>query len=229
MESNGWSLARIGGFCGLAFAAGVLLQNAVLLAGNPLPDASLDEIQSFYVDGAGRISVAVGLVALNIVFLVLFGSAVSRKLASSRGSEIAARAALAGIVLLGGAFLVTTFLQAVLVARVEALAAAGQLQMIWDLHTAAFAMSGSGLGVTLAALSAGALMTDSVVPRWTALLGFFGAVCVIAAGALVVSTIEGGPGIWLQLAGFGTWLIWLVAASLRLLRGEAAPVQARTA
>ena len=30
---------RVGGWCGLAFAAGVALQNGVLLAGNPVPDA----------------------------------------------------------------------------------------------------------------------------------------------------------------------------------------------
>ncbi len=212
-----WSLERIGGVLGLAFAASVLLQNAVLLMGNPLPDAQLSDIQEFYSGGSARISIAVALVAVNVVCLVFFGSAVARRLEAHRDGAIAGRAALAGIVLLGGAFLVTTFLQAVLTARVDQLAEAGQLQMVWDLHSAAFAMSGSGLGVTLMALSVGALVNDTVVPRWVGLLGVAGAICATAGGALVVSTIDGGSGIWLQLVGFATWLVWLVAASVRLL------------
>ncbi len=218
MSSEGrWGLERIGGVLGFVFAASVLLQNAVLLMGNPLPDAQLGDIKEFYSGGSARISIAVALVAVNVVCLVFFGSAVVRRLEAHRDGAIAGRAALAGIVLLGGAFLVTTFLQAVLAARVDQLAEAGQLQMVWDLHSAAFAMSGSGLGVTLMALSVGALATDTVVPRWVGFLGVAGAICATAGGALVVSTIDGGSGIWLQLVGFATWLVWLVAASVRLL------------
>lgn len=213
-----WSLERVGGVAGLAFAAGVALQNGVLLAGNPMADAPLAEVRDFYSSSGGRISIAVGLVAINIVLLVFFGSAVTKRLASRDSSSVAARAGLGGIVLLGGAFFVTTLLQAVLTARVDQLAEAGQLQVVWDLHTAAFAMSGSGLGVTLAALSIGALIANDVVPRWAATFGLVGAVCAVAAGALVVSTISGGPGIWLQLVGFAAWLVWLVTASLGLLR-----------
>ncbi len=222
MRANGrqWNLERLGGLAGMAFAAGVALQNGVLLAGNPMADAPLAEIQDYYSSSGGRISIAVGLVAVNIVLLVFFGSAVTKRLAARRESSVAARAGLGGIVLLGGAFFVTTLLQAVLAARVTELAEAGQLQLIWDLHTAAFAMSGSGLGVTLAALSVGALVANAVVPRWTAIVGLVGAACAVAAGALVVSTISGGPGIWLQLLGFVAWLIWLVTASLNLWRGE---------
>ncbi len=215
-----WNLERLGGLAGMAFAAGVALQNGVLLAGNPMADAPLAEIQDYYSSSGGRISIAVGLVAVNIVLLVFFGSAVTKRLAARRESSVAARAGLGGIVLLGGAFFVTTLLQAVLAARVNELAEAGQLQLIWDLHTAAFAMSGSGLGVTLAALSVGALVANAVVPRWAAIVGLVGAACAVAAGALVVSTISGGPGIWLQLLGFVAWLIWLVTASLNLWRGE---------
>ena len=212
-----WTLERVGGVLGLAFAASVVLQNAVLLVGNPLPDAPLSDIEDFYSGASGRISLAVALVAVNVVCLVFFGSAVAKRLEANRNSAVAGRAALGGVVLLGGAFLVTTFLQAVLTARVDELAEAGQLQLVWDLHTAAFAMSGSGLGVTLMALSVGALLAGAVVPRWVGLVGVAGAVCAMAGGALVVSTVEGGPGLWLQLLGFATWLIWLVAASIRLL------------
>ena len=174
-----WNLERVGGVAGLAFAGGVALQNGVLLAGTPMADAPLAKIQDYYSGASGRISIAVGLVALNIVLLVFFGSAVTKKLAAHDSSSITARAGLGGIVLLGGAFFVTTLLQAVLTARV-----------------------------------------DAVVPRWTAIVGLVGAACSVAAGALVVSTISGGPGIWLQLVGFAAWLVWLVVGSLGLLRSQ---------
>jgi hypothetical protein len=219
-QPSRWTLERAGGFAGLAFALSVLLQNAVLLVGNPLPDAGIGEIRDFYADNGGRISVAVGLVALNIVFLVFFGSAVAKRLEDNHRSRVAARAAVAGIVLLAGAFLTTTLLQAVLTARVDDLAAAGQLQLLWDVHTAAFAMSGSGLGLTLAALSIGALLAKAVVPKWTAITGLVGAAFTLSAGVLVVSTIDGGPGMWLQLIGFVAWLLWLIAASIGLLRSS---------
>ena len=134
---------------------------------------------------------------------------------------MAARAAFAGIILLGGAFLTTTLLQAVLVSRVDELAASNQLQLLWDVHTAAFAMSATGLGVTLAGLSAASLFAGDLVPRWVAYVGLFGALFVTSGGVLVVGTLDGGPGIWLQLAGFATWLVWLATASFRLIREPA--------
>ena len=74
--------------------------------GNPLPDAGLSEIQEFYSGASTRIAIAVGLVAINVVCLVFFGSAVAKRLQAFGESAVAARAALAGVVLLGGAFLV---------------------------------------------------------------------------------------------------------------------------
>ena len=212
------NMRRVGGWSGLLFAAGVALQNGVLLAGNPMPDASLAEIGDFYRNGSGRISVAVGLVAINMVALLVFGSVVTKRLERNAQASVAARVAFGGIILLGGAFLTTTLLQATLVAAVDELAAGNQLQLLWDVHTAAFVMSAIGLGITLAGLSAGSLLEGNVVPRWTAYMGILGAICVVSAGALVAGTLEGGPGIWLQLVGFATWLIWLVTASIRLIR-----------
>jgi hypothetical protein len=209
---------RIGGLCGLAFATLVILQNAVLLAGNPMPNAALADIQEFYQNGSTRIAVAVGIVAVNMALLVVFGSAVTTRLERADGARVAARTAYAGIILLAGAFLTTTLLQAVLVASVDELADANQLQLVWDVHTAAFAMSSIGLGVVLASLSIGSILAGDFVPRWTAYLGLVGALSLTCAGALVVTTLDGGIGIWLQLAGFAVWLVWLLVASVRLLR-----------
>ena len=56
------------------------------------------------------------------------------------------------------------------------------------------------------------------MPRWTATLGLVGVACLLIAGVLVVSTVEVGAGIYFQLAGFIAWLVFIVTASICLVR-----------
>lgn len=210
---------RAGGLAGLAFGAGVLVQNGFLLQGAPLPSATLDVVRDFYVERAGFIAVAVGWVSLNIPLLLVFASAVTLALSKDARSAVWARVAFGGVVLLCAAFTVTTFLQAVLTARADTLQAAGQLGLLWDLHSAAFTMSGLALAATLGSLSVAAWSTGFVA-RWVAAVGGVGAACLVGSGMLAVSTITGGPGIWLQLVGFACWVVWLLAASVKLLRAD---------
>src|SRR5207248_5294118 len=107
--------------------------------------------------------IAVGWVALNIPLLLVFGAAVSRRLERAEPAAAWARAGFGGLVLVCAAFTATTLLQATLVARARSLAAAGQLGLVWDLHSAAFAMSGAALATVLAAFSLGA-RHEPVVP-----------------------------------------------------------------
>jgi hypothetical protein len=221
LPDSGRSLERLGGVAGLVFAGGVVVQNAVLLAGTPLPGAPLADVRRFYDEAGGRISIAVGIVALNVVCLLFFASAVAERLGHDPSCRLAGRTGFGAAVLLAGAFLTTTAIQAVLTARVESLADGGVLEALWDLHSAAFAMSASSLAVVLVAFALGAWHSGRVVPRWTAGLGFVGAVALTCAGALVVSTVGGGGAIYAQLLGFVVWLVFLVTASLGLLRRAA--------
>ena len=66
--------------------------------------------------------------------------------------------------------------------------------------------------------SVGSLLGADVVPRWTAVLALVGAALLLVAGALAEPSVDGGLGPILQLAGFATWLVFLVVASVRLLR-----------
>lgn len=211
--------SRVGGAAGLLFAAGVLLQNGFLLRDNPMPGAQLDQIVAFYAGSSARVSVAVGWVAINIPLLLLFGSAVSLRLERQEAARVWARVGLCGVVLLCAAFSCTTWLQGVLVARAADLATAGQLQLVWDLHSAAFSSSGLALAATMGGFSLGAWQ-GGVVPRWAAGVGLVGAAALVASGLFAVGTITGGPGIFLQLLGFVAWLVWLVTASVRLLRPQ---------
>lgn len=209
--------SRLGGLAGLLFAAGVLLQNAVLLQGNPLPAASLDQVGAFYAARSGPVALAVAWVAVNVPLLLTFGGAVARRLESDETSALFGRVGFGGVVLLAGAFSCTTWLQATLAARAAELASAGQLALVWDLHSAAFTGSATALSVVMGAFSLGA-WHQGLVPRWTVAVGLLGAAALLGAGLLSVGTLSGGPGIYLQLAGFGAWLVWLLTASWRLVR-----------
>src|SRR5688572_27907804 len=102
------------------------MQNRVTLQGNPLPGVPLDEVAAWYSDRTGPIAVACGWVAINVPLLLIFGSAVSERIAGG-GQPMWARGGLGGVVLLAAAFSCTTWLQAVLAVRAAELASAGQL------------------------------------------------------------------------------------------------------
>lgn len=209
--------SRIGGFAGFAFVGGVMLQNGVLLQGAPLPGATLEAVQAFYVDRRGPVSLAVGWVAINVPLLLVFGAAVGQRLQREARSSLFGWVGVGGVVLLAAAFLGTTWIQAVLTARAPDLAAAGTLGLVWDFHTAAFSTSGLALSVALGAFSVGGWRSEAV-PKWTAAVGIVGTICLVISGLLAVGSVGGGPGIFFQLAGFVAWVVFLLAASVRLLK-----------
>jgi hypothetical protein len=219
-RETGLTSAKIGGIAGLGFAAGVIVQNAVLLAGSPLPGANLEDVVRFYTDSSARITIANGWVAINAAFLLTFVSVISNRLAQEPASAIWGRIAYAAGIALFAVFATATFLQIVLVNRMSSLEGErAVLGLLWDLHSAAFTMSVIALGVLLLSLSIGALATP-VVPRWTAGLGVAGGVLALTAGMFSFNMIDGGPALFLGFAGFGAWVVWLITASIRLLRAE---------
>lgn len=213
-----WTAARIGGIAGLGFAAGVILQNAVLLSSSPAPGAGLEEIVRFYTDSSTRVMISNGLVATNAVFFLIFVSVITSRLGEHAESAIWGRIAYAAGIALLPIFATVAFLQVVLVTRIAELQAEpAVLSLLWELHSAAFAMTGIALGALLCSLSIGAL-TAKVVPGWTAGLGIIGGVLLLTSGAFAFNMIDGGPALFIGFAGFATWVLWLVAASIRLLR-----------
>ncbi len=220
-ERVGWTATRIGGIAGLGFAGGVIFQNAVLMSGSPLPGASIDEVSRFYADQGGRVMIATFWVAINAVFLLTFLSAVTARLQESPASALWGRVAYAAGISLLSLFAVGTSLQAVLVTRISDLEANhALLGLLWAMHSGAFSMSLIVAGVLVLSLSLGALATP-VVPAWTAYLGLLGSALMLVGGGLAFNVIDGGPALFIGFAGFATWIVWLITASLRMLRSEA--------
>jgi hypothetical protein len=215
--------AKIGGIAGLCFALGLIIQQ-VLQAGGPLPgQPPADEI-AFYSTSAAAISVAVGLVAINIVLIVTFVATVAERLQRAGPSAaLCGRVGLIGVAILAGNFLVVTALHATLVAQIDALRdQPALLAVLSSFHWSAFALSGPPLGLVMGAFSIAALR-HPVVPRWLAWLGIAGAGALIIDGALVVAVVRGAPVIYLAFIGFAVWVLWLIVASVRLLRDADIP------
>lgn len=210
---------RLGGLAGLGFAAGLLLQNGILLAGMPLPSAAPAEVAAFYTDNAWRVALATGWVAVNLPLVLLFVHVAATRLAAHEDALLWGRLARGGVVLLGALFGVTTILQATLAGAMPKLAAdPAALALAWDLHSAAFALGGAGLGILLGALSLGARHVP-LVPRWMVPLGLAGAALCLGGAVGIVNVVQGGPALWLLMAGFLAWVAFLATASVRMLRG----------
>jgi hypothetical protein len=217
-QSRGWSQGLIGGIAGIGFAAGVIFQNAFLMSGSPLPGASVDEVSRFYADQGGRVMIATFWVAINAVFLLTFLATITTRLQESPASALWGRVAYAAGISLLTIFAVGTSMQAVLVSRIGELEAnPAILGLLWAMHSRTFSMSLIAAGVLVLSLSLGALATP-IVPAWTAYIGLLGSALMLIGGGLAFNVVDGGPALFLGFAGFSTWIVFLIAASIRLLR-----------
>jgi hypothetical protein len=63
----------------------------------------------------------------------------------------------------------------------------------------------------------------SLIPAWIAVAALPGAACLLTAAAFTVALANGGPWLAVGLAGFIVWLVFVVAASVALLRRRQIP------
>jgi hypothetical protein len=208
------------GLAGLGFASLVLFQNVFLLRDSPLADASIAEISEFYLENEGAVAVALALVAINIPLLLLFASGFTARVQQIAGGimPLGGRVGYAGAIGVAITFAVVSTTQAALVANAATLAGEPALtQLLWDLHSGAFAFSQVVLALTLGAF-AWAGRSTGLTPAWLAYLAFAGSATLIVSGAAVVPSMDGSPIGLLGLLGFLIWLFWLAFTSVRLVR-----------
>lgn len=212
---------RFAGWAGLGFALLVLIQNGVLLVGVPLNDAPMDEILSFYTDNAGRITAATALVPINVVLLLTFVAGVTSWARERSDASLDwGRLGLGGAVLMASTFLLTTVLQIALVVLIDVGADSSIIELIWIVHAAAFALNMPGLAVTLAGL-AQVSRVSALGPNWLNSVALAGALCLLIAAVFAKQTIDGSPVLFVGLAGFATWLVWVPVNSIILIRRQA--------
>jgi hypothetical protein len=212
------STARLAGIAALGFAAGVVVQNAIL-AGAPTPDMSFSEAARWYAENRTRAAAAGAIVGINLPLLLIF-AATMREL--GRANESARRWMHVGA--FGAVGMVAVF-GAVAAGKIASvlLAEAGDssaFAAVWTLHNAAFAINLSVLGTAFLGFALGA-HAAGLTHAWQRAVGVVGAVLLLAAGLAGTAVTDGSPVVFVGFGGFVLWLVWLVTTGTGLLRRPA--------
>ena len=219
---NRVSTTRIVGGAGVALAASVAVQNAVFVGtGAPAFGDPLGEVLAYHAENRGAVAAAVGQEAVNLPLLLLFVTGL-HGLVQRRGGAGAdwSRLAVAAGATLSAVFalVITTHIAVVLAA--DGLAEpTPAFELVWQLHAAAFALALPALGATFIG-AALATHASGLTRPWQRLLGVAGGSLCILAGAGNLAIADGSPLLFVGVAGFAAWLVWLVVTGLRLIRGQ---------
>lgn len=219
---NRVSTTRIVGGAGVALAASVAVQNAVFVGtGAPAFGDPLGEVLAYHAENRGAVAVAVGQEAVNLPLLLLFVTGlhglVQRR--GGAGADWSRLAVAAGATLSAVFALVMTTHIAVVLAADGLAEPTPAFEMVWQLHAAAFALALPALGATFIG-AALATHASGLTRPWQRLLGVAGGSLLILAGAGNLAIADGSPLLFVGVAGFAAWLVWLVVTGLRLIRGQ---------
>jgi hypothetical protein len=219
---NRVSTTRIVGGAGVALAASVAVQNAVFVGtGAPAFGDPLGEVLAYHAENRGAVAVAVGQEAVNLPLLLLFVTGlhglVQRR--GGAGADWSRLAVAAGATLSAVFALVMTTHIAVVLAADGLAEPTPAFELVWQLHAAAFALALPALGATFIG-AALATHASGLTRPWQRLLGVAGGSLLILAGAGNLAIADGSPLLFVGVAGFAAWLVWLVVTGLRLIRGQ---------
>lgn len=225
------STTRVVGGVALAYAASVIVQNAMFMGGvaellglgdgtgAPTYGDPLAEVLAYHAANRGAVAVAAGLEALNLPLLLLFVTGL-QGLVRRRGAAGADWSRLA----VAAAATLSAILALVIATHIAVVLAADGLteptptfELAWQLHAAAFALALPALGATFIG-AALATHASGLTRPWQRLLGLVGASLLLAAGFGNLAIADGSALIFVGLLGFAAWLVWLLATGVRLVR-----------
>jgi hypothetical protein len=233
VAGNRSSTARIVGGAAIALAASVIVQNAMFVGGvakllglgdgtaAPNYGDPIGVVLAYHAANRGAVAVAAGLEAVNLPLLLLFVTALHglvqrRGGAGSDWSRLAVAAGAALSVLF--ALVIATHIATVLAA--DGLAEPNPaFELIWQLHAAIFALALPALGATFIG-AALATHASGLTRPWQRLLGVASGSLLILAGTGDLAIADGSPLLFVGVLGLATWLVWLVATGLRLIRSQ---------
>jgi hypothetical protein len=214
--------ARLVGLAAIAVAVSVVIENAVLAGtGAPSYGAPIEDVLAYYAANRYAVAIASGLVALYLPLLLLFVTGL-HGLVERRGGQGAewSRLAVAAGASLSAIFVLVNVLQIGLALSADRLAELLPVfELFWQVHAAAFAMALPMLGATFVG-SALAAHASGLTPAWQRLLGLVGGSLLLAAGLGNLAIADGSALLFVGLAGFAAWLVWLLATGVRLVRSD---------
>jgi len=214
------ALDRLAGAGGLVFAA-VLVADNIIRASAPGFDAAPTQVSAYFLDHRAAALVPLGLIPAGFtLFLFAAGLWARARQGQSRWW--------AGVGVLGAAtitalFSIVNITEIVLTAKAAQLASSqAVVQALWTLRAAAFGLDLAAIAVALIGLSRAAAAMR-LIPSWLALTAWPGAACLLTASVFTVALADGGPWLAVGIAGFIVWVVFIITASVSLLRGRQIP------
>ncbi len=209
----------VAGLGGLTFLVLVVFQNVLRFFTSPANDASPAQLLQFAHDQAWTVRLLVVTYVVGYPALLLFAAGLAR-----RFERADPRAAIWGqmgrmsVVVIAIFFAFVNMLDVLLVAGRSQLANDPSLtSTIWMLHNAIFTINLLAVAGALLGLGWAAALSGLVSRRlgWACVVG---AVLLGVAASPMVSEIHGSPLLGIGLIGYLCWLLFLLVASLRMLR-----------
>jgi hypothetical protein len=206
----------LGGAGGLAFAAALVVQN-IIRAQAPGFDAAPAQVSTYFLHHRAAALVPLGLFPLEMLAIFGFVAAIWAKADRQENRWWASVGAL-GATSIAGLFALVNITEIVLTAKAAQLVGSPDVvQALWALHAAAFGLDMAAIAVTLIGLSraAGSL---GLIPAWMTTAALVGAAWLLVAAVFTVALTNGGPWLAVALVGFAVWIVFVVMASVSLLR-----------
>jgi hypothetical protein len=209
---------RLAGIGGLVFAATLLAQNLIRASG-PGFGAAPAQVTAYFLHHRAAALVPLGLFPVEMIALFAFVAAVWTK-AERADSRWQASLGTLGAATIAALFAVVNITEIVLSAKARSLAASpAVVQALWAVHAAAFGLDLAAIAVALLGLGYAAV-SMSLIPAWFRVAAWPAAACLLTASVFTVALANGGPWVAVGLAGFAAWIVFVITASVRLLRGR---------
>jgi hypothetical protein len=210
---------RLAGAGGLIFAASLIADNLIRAKA---PGAAPAQVTAYFLHNRAAALIPLGLFPATMLAFFVFVAAVWAR-ADRAEDRWWASAGVLGAATIAALFSIVNITEIVITAKAGQLAASPAVaQTLWALHAAAFGLDFAAIGATLIALTRAAASTR-LIPAWLAALAWPGAACLIVASVFTVALVNGGPWLAVGLVGFIVWLVFVVIASISLLRGRQMP------
>jgi hypothetical protein len=212
---------RLAGTGGLVFAATLLAQN-IIRASAPGFGAAPGQVTAYFLHHRAAALVPLGLFPVEMIALFAFVAAVWT-MADREESRWWAGVGMLGAATIAALFAIVNITEIVLTAKAGRLGGSpAVVQALWALHAAGFGLDLAAIAVALIGLSYAAASVR-LIPAWLTVAAWPGAACLLTTAVFTVALANGGPWVAIGLAGFVIWLVFVITASISLLRERPIP------
>ena len=216
------TFGRLAGTGGLVFAATLLAQN-IIRASAPGFDATPAQVTAYFLHHRAAALVPLGLFPVEMIALFAFVAAMWTMAADREQSRWWAGVGMLGAAAIAALFAIVNITEIVLTAKAGRLdGSPAVVQALWALHAAAFGLDLAAIAVALIGLSYAAALVR-LIPGWLTVAAWPGAACLLTTAVFTVALANGGPWLVVGLAGFAIWLLFVIIASVSLLRERPIP------